>query len=555
MTRADRIRSSALWAAWGDALGFISELASNTRVIKHRTGDVRVTETKPWVRRLGGQYGAEVELPAGCYSDDTQLRLATLRAIRGDGRFDVRNFSKVELVAWQAYALGGGRSTKAAAVSLSQKSHDWFSNFFSGGSSARYQDAGGNGGAIRIQPHVWAARDTSSWETFLRDVVRNTVTTHGHPRAIIGAALHAGSLARTIETGEVPGPHEWNSLLDRLEMLPSLVHEDEDLNALWLPTWEKTLGTTIESAIASTIDECRIEFEVAKRITETNPRTAYEELIIATKAKLDATRGSATKTAMLAIALAWLRSERPAEGLIEAANVLGTDTDSIASMAGALLGAVSREEPPGPVLDAEYIVQEAQRCASIAEGAPANTFVYPDPHHWSPPTASADLVGLVDGHLNLAGLGILELDGPQWPERGRFPAVWQWGRLSFGQSVVIRRRVEPARMAASTLGPGWQAPRLPEAKTLPPRSTGQVELFSSTPPTETPGPFATSERQTWSEHPTVDEAFELVRANRFPPPLVGKYFLEFAARPGDGHTLAMAFAAMVGKAWRSRQLQ
>ena len=110
MTRQDRIRSSALWAAWGDALGFITELADQ-RILRQRVGELRVTTTKPWTRRLGGKYGVDADLPAGSYSDDTQLRLATSRAIRGDGRFDVQSFAKVELVVWQAYALGGGRST------------------------------------------------------------------------------------------------------------------------------------------------------------------------------------------------------------------------------------------------------------------------------------------------------------------------------------------------------------------------------------------------------------------------------------------------------------
>lgn len=59
-----------------------------------------------------------VDLPAGCYSDDTQLRLATSGSILGDAHFDVETFAKVELTIWPSYALGGGRGTKAAAAVL-----------------------------------------------------------------------------------------------------------------------------------------------------------------------------------------------------------------------------------------------------------------------------------------------------------------------------------------------------------------------------------------------------------------------------------------------------
>src|SRR5438876_809185 len=112
MTRRDRVRLSALWAAWGDAVGFISELAPDGKALRHRVGDTRVVGTKPWVRRLGGHYGIDAHLPPGCYSDDTQLRLASSRAIKSGGQFDVHSFAKAELVVWQAYALGGGRSTR-----------------------------------------------------------------------------------------------------------------------------------------------------------------------------------------------------------------------------------------------------------------------------------------------------------------------------------------------------------------------------------------------------------------------------------------------------------
>src|ERR1700729_2272988 len=111
------IQNSMLWAAYGDALGFITELVSSKEVYKRTHANV-ASKTVPWFYMVGGHYGAEIELPAGSYSDDTQLRLAVCRAIRGDGIFDVEAFAKIELPIWLSYSLGAGKGTKAAAAAL-----------------------------------------------------------------------------------------------------------------------------------------------------------------------------------------------------------------------------------------------------------------------------------------------------------------------------------------------------------------------------------------------------------------------------------------------------
>ena len=138
---------SALWAAYGDALGWISEL-TNERSLLKRTAGKPLIKPIPWKRRIGGRTGIVVDLPQGCYSDDTQLRLATGRAIRSEG-FDVEAFAKVELPVWLSYALGGGRATSLAATNLIKRSTPWFANTFKG-----WNNSGGNGAAMRIQPHV-----------------------------------------------------------------------------------------------------------------------------------------------------------------------------------------------------------------------------------------------------------------------------------------------------------------------------------------------------------------------------------------------------------------
>src|ERR1700761_9378835 len=100
-----RVINSALWAATGDALGFMTEL-TDMQGVKRRTGETEVKTTVAWTRSIGGQFGTTMRFPAGSYSDDTQLRLATCRSLRSDGHFDVETFAKVELPVWLCYALG-----------------------------------------------------------------------------------------------------------------------------------------------------------------------------------------------------------------------------------------------------------------------------------------------------------------------------------------------------------------------------------------------------------------------------------------------------------------
>jgi ADP-ribosylglycohydrolase len=200
--RLRRIRASALWAAYGDALGFITELA-DSQALARRGVHLPLTEPVAWRRRVGGRFGPTVELPAGCASDDTQLRLATCCSIRSDGVFDAETFAKIELPVWSAYALGAGRGSREAAANLRRRDVSWATNFFETDRSV-YVNGGGNGAAMRIQPHVWAASEHTQdrWRT---DVIVNAICTHGHMRGILGALFHAACLERTLVGGAVLG--------------------------------------------------------------------------------------------------------------------------------------------------------------------------------------------------------------------------------------------------------------------------------------------------------------------------------------------------------------
>ncbi|MCC8959937.1 ADP-ribosylglycohydrolase family protein [Bradyrhizobium sp. Pear77] len=434
-SRTEAIVGSALWAAAGDAIGWITELGDED-TIRYRTGQNRVRSTVEWRRRIGGRFGPTLQLPSGTYSDDTQLRLAVSRSTRGDGDFDVEAFAKVELPVWASYSLGAGRGTSAAASSLTKGTVSWFSNFFGSRGERGYLDAGGNGAAMRIQPHVWKSNlDVAS--SFVKDVLRDAITTHGHPKGFCGALFHAFCLAHAIALREMPGPDEWVDFANQLRCIPEAISSDEQLSLFWLGPWEEGYGMPLRTAIQEEIDFVVRVTRLLRAEVHSRER-AYSTVLETVGGFDEQTRGAGLNTALAATALAYLTRDRNnEESLLLAANAPGSDTDTIATMAGAILGA-ARPTPVGwTIQDREYITDEAIRLSEIAQGHATASFRYPDLISWSPPTTQSDAVGLFENQICLAGLGRAEPFGEVFSTS---EAKWQWLRLEFGQTVLAKQR-------------------------------------------------------------------------------------------------------------------
>jgi ADP-ribosylglycohydrolase len=438
-----RVVSSALWAAWGDALGFITELAGAPEEISRRAGRSEVTNTVRWSRRIGGRFGPLVDLPAGTYSDDTQLRLAVSRCVRATGRFDLEAFSKIELPVFLSYEMRAGKGTKAAAYALMKRHVRWSGNFFDN-ERATYVNAGGNGAAMRIQPHVWSAPGFNP-NRFIGWVAADAVVTHGHPRGVIGAVIHANALSSVLRHGEVPNPDLWNQIVEYAGAVTEVMSSHEVLRDRWLPAWEQAAGRAWAAAVTETIAEGREMIAAAQTaIKQGDASTAYRDLLARIGGLSRQTVGSGMVAAVSSLVAAWLYRDRPAEGIRVIANQLKSDTDTIATLAGALLGARTDAPPPGPVMDHDYIVDEAKRMFAIANRDDAVSFPHPDPMKWRPPATLLDAVGVAsDGCLAIAGLGPVVETSSEYTSEGGNPAVWQWMTLGYGQTVLIKRRENP----------------------------------------------------------------------------------------------------------------
>lgn len=450
-TFTQTVIESSLWAAAGDALGWITELSHGTAGVKNRTGSTVVKQPVAWRRLIGGRNGPRVSLPAGTYSDDTQLRLAVSRSIRGNGSFDVETFAKIELPIWPTYALGGGLGTKAAALNLSRRGVNWFSNFYSRGSQI-YVKSGGNGAAMRIQPHVWSSKGDD--QNMLLNVFKDAITTHGHPHGFCGAIFHALALKETLQEATIPGPESWEKFSQQILELPKLIREDSQLADFWLASWEGETKDSLENAISHFHEEASKDIETVSSLINDDSIFAYKSLLSATGCLTDRFRGSGFKTALAACALSYLyRNKKIEEALVASANELESDTDTIGTMAGAILGSVARRPPTWNIQDSNYITSEAIRLANIAIGKPQPSFSYPDIGRWNPPTNQSASIGLYEDSLAISGLGILDTYGEEY---NIGDSVWQWSTLSFGQTILAKRKVSLAEIIGSDQLPKFQ---------------------------------------------------------------------------------------------------
>lgn len=493
--RAARVRSSMLWGAWADALGFISEMTTAAN-LDRRTRGRPLTKPFSWSRQVGGRNGVRADFPAGTYSDDTQLRLSTSRAISSHG-FDVEAFAKVELSVWPSYALGGGRASRAAAASIGRQQSTWATNFFDG-----WQNSGGNGAAMRIQPHVYAAAKLAAGH-YLDDVICNAVTTHGHPRGITGAVLHAASLAFTLENGRIPDSNnDWADLLATVASSITAFERVPELKAYWLPRWEATTKSDFHTAWYATINELDDMLTTVEHIPtllrqhpdDTQHTTAaYNQLIDSLKLTAPENRGSATATTIAALALAAGLPTNPAQAAQTAASILDTDTDTIGTMTCSLVGAATPCALPSPVQDENYLISEAERLTQISLGRAVPVFPYPDLLKWKAPRSALDCVGLVNGQPTLAGLGqLLPLRDDHETEFPTRNAVWRWVSTSFGPSMFIKARRDMrdlppentaiAATATATATATAISKPLADAEQLPLQEEAAKHLENSSPP-------------------------------------------------------------------------
>jgi len=557
MVEYKTIKNSMLWAAYGDALGFITEIC-NKETLKYRTNGISyVSSLIQWKRKIGGKYGVSVNLPTGCYSDDTQLRLSVCRSINNNGNFDFETFSKIEIPVFLAYGLGVGRGTKAAGESLQKKSVQWNTNFFKTKYS-QYIYAGGNGAAMRIQPHVLSSPQCSENE-LISKIMRDTIITHGHPVGWVGAVFHGLTLHHCLIHGKCPDLNQWKLIASKAKKISLVCSNDPLLKDIWLPTWEKEAEKNIEEGVEEAVSDLISDILKIKQLIEDNSinnptsidgdTNTYYSVANAINALDPSVRGSGAKTALLATFVGYYFSKNPMKGIEVCGNTLGSDTDTIASMAGALLGACSNAEPPQRVLDQEYIEHQALRLYDISSGKKVKPFSYPDLLHWGLPKSQVDFIGIFNNKFAISGLGEVSPSGEKITHKmGNNLYIWQFAQTSFGQTLLLKYREKLNPLKSHLIPVKYNSEigqkKEPSAWALDQsmRKTEQANTSLTTMKTQSRLPFKTN---------TLDEITNLLIKDGFNETEIGRQLLKFA-ESNDGLEKAIAFAAIIVKAKRAR---
>ena len=366
-SRRARAEGALIALAAGDALGWPQESYRRRLGRRGRPPTIRFED---WERRSGGRFFAHRELiQAGEYSDDTQLTLAVARCrVHGGDRWWTC-LTRHELPLWTLYERGGGGATKRAARCWTRNLLPWRQR--KPEDVDRYFRAGGNGVAMRVIPHAVHYADHPVPEGLLRDVLKDGAATHGHPRALVGAAAYAYAAwwllksRRTLEFGEIV-----SVLLDDVSLWGSFPRGSSSSG------WEHEAWSVVgdyEAAWRHTVGEMCQLLEQARHGLSAGSLADDAQVLDALGA-FGSWKGAGTISAAAALYLTGRYAANPTEGVVRAAFATGSDTDTVAAMTGGLLGTLAGDEwiPPEwrVVQDVDYLRQVAHELVSPEKAHP-----------------------------------------------------------------------------------------------------------------------------------------------------------------------------------------
>lgn len=344
--RGDRVVGSLLAAAVGDALGWPQgNRSKNLRSNPARHWDKQM-RFRSWTRSGGDRFAPYKDrVTAGEYSDITQSLLAVGRACLRDEEWHAW-LTEVEFPQWTVFRRGGGETTLRAARSWQAGSTPWaLSRTRQGTLETRYFGAGGSGAAARIAPHALRTTGVGDIPNLVQRVVRDSLSTHGHPRATLGAAIHAIALCHAQHR---PDTLEHGGLVDAIAdegTWRSLDLLFENVDDTWLRNHQHTSGhashhpTDIATSWRETVQEVEGSLRTIKAHSDPEDQRSDYEVLEALGAFDGRIKGAGTVSALTSVYMATRYASRPVRGLLRAAHLANTDTSTLTSMAASLLGA------------------------------------------------------------------------------------------------------------------------------------------------------------------------------------------------------------------------
>ena len=375
MKAETKYKGSIKLAAIGDALGWITEFEKSSENLQSKYGSNYITSFHNWKKNVGGRFNGYVDsIKAGSYSDDTQLLLAVARSIKKDGIIDQEYFSKTELPNWLLYSRGAGRTIKNAARKIERKSAKWNNNFFTfkaGKTTIDYRESGANGAAMRILPIALA--NFGDPDKIKKEIFANSIITHGHPRAIIGAMLYGYAIDTILRFN--PENFKYTAFLTELgkdiHTKLSIPFIAESKFMQWEYEWNKKAEKSFRELFEDILSEAQEYLRYTYKLIANN--ISDLEALSKLGCYKNETKGSGTSTVIAGIFLACKYSKEPLKGIEQAVNSIGTDTDSIAAFAGGLIGALHGQEIiPSKwksVQDFDYLDKVSDKLLEISENS------------------------------------------------------------------------------------------------------------------------------------------------------------------------------------------
>lgn len=302
----DRALACLSAVALGDALGMPTQSLSPD-VIVQTYGPV-----------MGLLAGADIQpyapgMPAGSVTDDTEQALIVADLLIGGGGHISPEALAHSLLAWENQMIERGShdllgpSTKAALEQVRA------------GADPRTTGTSGttNGAAMRVAP-VGIAWDTSDTDALLDAVYESCLVTHNTRQGFEGAAIVALAVSALLDGQTLPDALYW--AVDEVDAAQSINPRGEWAEGASVLTRARWALSLVMAARNSSMQEVQVIMSALRDLIGTSVATA--------------------EAVPCALALASFYADRPLDGLLAAAN-LGGDTDTIAAIAGALLGAAN----------------------------------------------------------------------------------------------------------------------------------------------------------------------------------------------------------------------
>jgi ADP-ribosylglycohydrolase len=326
----DRYRGCLLWGAVGDALGRAVEGMSPPS-IRARYGPDGPIDYVPWRGWSGG--------PTGTITDDTQLTMEVARSlVHAAGRLDPEDLAR-RLVGWLPVGRGKGRATTEAVRNLAHGLPWW--------QAATTVDSAGNGAAMRAAPIglVHALRPSS--HELGRDALLSSLPTHTHPVGVAGAVVMAAGAAWCVREALRGAGH-----VDASGFIAFVAGTIDGLEPS--PTPERRPG----GGAVRLAERIR---EVERLLSWDDPERVFTYTY----------NGAFALESVPAALYCFLRTPNEPREVILTAVRAGHDADTVASMAGNLVGAWIggdrlRADAPGWWDDLEYRSELGQLADALA---------------------------------------------------------------------------------------------------------------------------------------------------------------------------------------------